>query len=540
MPRRKPTNAKNENRRVKEKLPPGRHLDDVVDGRVLTKRSGLSIFWKLLLICVLPAVITFGGFGFMAHYESRATLERELGRRLVAVAQAGASTMRLDEVLFLEPGDEESRVYKSLQRRLENIRDASGMSRVFLINTDMQSIVDTQEGQAIGDRFYHLDVQHSFLMEVLEKGSGSSLLYKSGGKYYKSGFAVIRDEDGEPRAIVVVEGRAEQYEILGALSRRLFMLGGGGALILIALSAFFARRMAVPLKKLESAAKLMAGGTLDQPIHVQGSGEVALVSHSMEKMRQELQRRDEQLRMMLAGVAHEVRNPLGGMELIVGMLREDLEGEPEKIDAVDRIKRELDYLGKVVKDFLEYARWDLKETMAVNLADAVKEGMELLAPEAAKHGVTLDSGTVPAEILVMCAREEVRRVVLNMVGNAIHAAGEHARALKEDNAGGQLEDPAEGTVWAEISRCERNGVSFVELWVCDNGPGVDPEYAEKIFEPFYTSKQQGTGLGLALGRKVAEAHGGYLEVRTERNKTGGAVFVLGLPGASVSTNKNDA
>ena len=585
MPRRNPTNRKAEGRKTRGgdglatrdgdgfcspyvATDPGERVEGLV---AAPGKPGLSIFWKLLLICVLPAVLTYGLFGFMAHYESRATLERELGRRLISIAQAAASTIRADEVMFLEPGDEESRVYSSLQRRLDKLRRASGMSRVFLVDKDLRAIVDTRKGGVIGAKFYHLDVQQSFLRKVLKRGYGSSLLYESGGKLYKSGFAVLRGEDGEALAFVVVEGRAEQYEALGALSRRLILLGSLAAVVLIILSALLARRIAVPLKKLERAAQLMARGTLDRPIEVKGGGEVAQVSSSMEKMRRELHRRDEQLRMMLAGVAHEVRNPLGGMELIVGMLREDLEGDPEKLESVDRIRHELDYLGKVVRDFLEYARCEFREAMVVNLADTVREGMELLAKEAEQYDVEMDSVGVPPETMAMCAREPVRRVILNLLKNAIHAAGERAKETAEQSALDSLEkidEAAEttaglnqngtdgrrdvrGRVWVDASTRERGTVSFVELKVRDNGCGVDPELVEKIFEPFYTSKQQGTGLGLALGRKVAHAHGGYLYVESAGEDltdegapvdgaVDGAVFVLGLPMAEGKSHDQES
>ena len=515
-------------------------------------RAGLPILPKLLLVCVLPAVLTFGAFGFMAHYESRATLERELGRRLVAIAQAAAASIRSDEIEFLEPGDEESRTYKSLKRRLERLRRAAGMSRIYLFDGEsLRSVVDTRAGAAIGSKYYHLDVQRSFLERVLRRGYGASLLYKSQGKLYKTGFAVMDRKDGKPLAVVAVEGRAEQYEALGALSRRLLILGGGGALVLVALTALLARRLAQPLRRLAQAAQVMAGGTLDRPIPVAGGGEVAQVARTMEYMRKELRKRDERLQMMLAGVAHEVRNPLGGMELIVGMLREDCEDDPELVESVDRIQKELDYLKRVVQDFLEYARWDLKETQTVSLLEPVREAVELLSREAEEHGVEVDFSGVSEEVKVFCDVEPVRRVVLNLIKNGIQAAKTRdAKQVHKEAVAGEGHEGRGGHVWVEVQkRREAAGhggreetkakakvgveaeeeAGLVELVVRDDGPGIEPELVDKIFEPFYTSKQQGTGLGLALGRKVAEAHGGYLQVEAGSPKDSGAAFVLGLP-----------
>jgi signal transduction histidine kinase len=464
----------------------------------------------------------FGFFGFVAHYESRATVERELALRLIAVAQAAAATLSAPELRFLEPGDEGTRTHKSLRRRLSSLEEATGVGRIYVFDPDLKSRVDTKEGVSIGRRYYHLEVERSVIDRVLERGQGSSLLYEANEKLYKTGYAVIRDDDSEAVGVVAVEGSAEHYALLGALSRRLVIFGVAGVALLILLSGVVARRVSRPLRRLSSAAEKMGRGTLDEPIPVEGGGEVALVARSMERMRFELHRRDEHLRMMLAGIAHEVRNPLGGMELMAGMLREDLAEEPERRGQIERIQKELDYLKRVVHDFLEYARWSLAEERPVDVVGLVDEVLELVGGEAAQGEVDLRGVSGDERAEAMCDGEPVRRVIMNLVRNGVQAAGRG------------------GWVGVEVEREEREESDgrpgVVRIKVADSGPGVADEHVDKIFEPFYTTKQQGTGLGLALARKIVEAHGGALEVERDRgegrdDRERGATFVLELPAA---------
>ena len=337
-------------------------------------RKGLPIFWRLILAFVLPAFVLLALFTLWVYYRTAAAMEKEMGARLEAVAQAGALSALPQELAFLEPGDETSRTYRAVARRLSVLRRDTAVRRLYLFRPDGTSLVDTDKGVRIGTKYYQLEVQADLLNRVARQGKGTTPLYRgTDGLLYRTGYAAIRDGHGKVVAMAAAEGSASYYTLLFRLGRQVAVVAAMALVLLVVVTAFVARRMSLPLRRLARAAETIGRGNLDDRVEVWASGEVGLVAGSMERMRRELQERDEQMRMMLAGVAHEVQNPLAGMELSAGLLRDDLSDDLDKQGQVDAIIADLHYLGRVVQDFLGYARWMPKDQQGEELTHMVEQ-----------------------------------------------------------------------------------------------------------------------------------------------------------------------
>jgi signal transduction histidine kinase len=204
--------------------------------------------------------------------------------------------------------------------------------------------------------------------------------------------------------------------------------------------------------------------------------------------------------MMLAGIAHEVRNPLGGLELYAGLLREALATEPERLEEIARIEREVGHLKTVVNEFLEFARRPPPHLEPVSLRPLFEEIREL---GAAPGGATI-AVDAPGDLRVRADLGQLRRALLNLVRNAA-AAARHGR----------------------VQIAARPVGSGVRIEVSDDGPGVPVALREQIFTPFFTTREKGTGLGLAFVREIVRAHGGDVTVRDAVG--GGCVFGFDLP-----------
>ena len=225
-----------------------------------------------------------------------------------------------------------------------------------------------------------------------------------------------------------------------------------------------------------------------------------MLAQTLEETRAALRARDERMQMMLAGIAHEVRNPLGGLELYAGLLRDALAGQPERLDEVARIEREVGHLKTVVNEFLEFARRPALRLEAVALRPLFDEVRELTAvPGGAAVAVDAPDG-----LAVQADREQLRRALLNLARNAVAAART-----------GHVQ------IGAELQG------NRVRIAVRDDGPGVPAELREKIFTPFFTTREKGTGLGLAFVREIVREHGSEVGVRDAPG--GGSVFSFELP-----------
>jgi signal transduction histidine kinase len=202
---------------------------------------------------------------------------------------------------------------------------------------------------------------------------------------------------------------------------------------------------------------------------------------------------------MLSGIAHEVRNPLAGMELFTGILRDELPEGDERRAHVDRIGRELGYLSRVVSEFLDYARRPAPELGEVDLAAVAADVAELMQAEAERAGVGL---AVEAGAPVPCRADAVqlRRAALNLARNAVQAA-----------AGCDPPGAVRLRAWRD------GGDALLEVW--NTGPPIPAEIRDRIFEPFFTTREKGTGLGLAFVREIVTDHGGSLEVESDADGT---------------------
>lgn len=219
--------------------------------------------------------------------------------------------------------------------------------------------------------------------------------------------------------------------------------------------------------------------------------------------------RDDQLATVGAGLAHEVKNALNGISLNAQLLREDLreDGADEKrLRKLERIEKEASSSGEMLAAFLDYAKNTGFSPKEMNPRALIKEIGQYFkeAGERQNAEVAYFADELPQSILA--DENSLRHAVTNLMWNAVQAVS--------GEGGGHV-----------VLKGERRGKTIV-ISVQDDGPGIPREKREKIFEAFYTTKEKGAGLGLAVARKAAREHGGKLEIRDCEK---GCLFVLSIP-----------
>jgi signal transduction histidine kinase len=475
---------------------------------------------RLLLGTLGPTMLALAAFGVLAHEIARRVLDDELGRRL-ALAAAGTAGMVLPEQMAALTAEEgESLTLANVRRRLATARDRFDVRRILLVtpkpapngkpdDAAFLARVDTDGRLSPGAEAYEIGADR---LELARAGAGrptaSPLFIGHDHVPYKRGYAAIGGGDAV-LGFAVVEANADYLIPLRALRRQL-LIGGGSALgVVLGVTIWMARRVSRPVVRLAAAAERIGRGNLDAPVPIETNDEVGLLARTIDRMRAALKARDERLQMMLAGIAHEVRNPLGGLELYAGLLREALGDRPERLEEVRRIEREVHYLKIVVAEFLEYARRPAPELESQSLRAMFGEVRELAA--GTEPPVVIEGG-IDAALLVMADAGQLRRALLNLIRNAM------AAVARNHPAGG-----------GHVRVSARRGAGRVHVTVEDDGPGVEPALREKIFTPFFTTREKGTGLGLAFVREIIHDHGG--DIHVEDAPGGGARFCFDLPAA---------
>jgi signal transduction histidine kinase len=234
------------------------------------------------------------------------------------------------------------------------------------------------------------------------------------------------------------------------------------------------------------------------------------VSATLSQERTELEgRHARSLEQLAAGVAHEIRNPITAAKSLVQQMEEDPRAA-ENVEYARVALSELERVERSVSHLLRFAREEETERAELRMAEVVDSALETFRERAARSG-TLLVREIDCEGELRGDAEKLRRVVINLVGNAFDAL-EAARTPEPR---------------VEVALGENLAGSGVWLRVRDNGPGIDAEVRERLFDAFYTSKAAGTGLGLAITRKLVEAHGGAIELVSKPGR--GAEFLVTLP-----------
>ena len=450
---------------------------------------------KLLVAMLVPAILALALFGAAAHEVARRVLEQELGRRLATAATAVAMLVLPEQLSAIATGDEQSNTYANLRRRVEQARERLAVRRVLLVASDLTARADSENALPLGAHAYELGADAP---ELARAGAGqataSPLFTGRDGLPYKRGYARIG-----ATGFAVVEASAEYLDALAAF-RRWLVVGGIVSLgMIVLLAAWLSRRMTGPLERLASAAERIGQGDLTGTVVVETQDEIGYLAARLDEMRGALRARDERTQMMLAGIAHEVRNPLGGLELYAGLLREGLTGEPERLGEVARIEREIGYLKNVVTDFLDFARRPALAIEPFSVSAMIEEVVEISRPATGGPVFVTDCAS---GLVARADRSQLRRALLNLAKNATAAAGASGRVILAAHA-------------------DMNG-RRIEWEIRDSGPGVPDEIRDKIFTPFFTTRERGTGLGLAFVQEIARDHGGAIGV--DRAPEGGARF----------------
>jgi len=314
-----------------------------------------------------------------------------------------------------------------------------------------------------------------------------------------------------------IETSTENHErTLRQLAWGMAGVGGLGAVAGLVLGYGFAHGLSRSIRRLRvqlaDAAGKLDPHAAELVITEQGDfkdlhAEAERLGARVETMVQELQQREREVRraeqlaalgQLAAGVAHEIRNPLTSIKMLVQS------GEPLTAEDLSVIESEVRRMEGSLQAFLDYARPPKAERRPTELVAVVRRAFDLLRPRAERQQVELEV-RADGEVSLTADPSQLHQVVVNLGLNALDAM------------------PNGGTLTATVRRLNRG----VAVEVSDTGPGISPDILPRLFEPFASGKDTGLGLGLVVCKRIAEEHGG--SIRGGNGQTSGARFTLTLP-----------
>ena len=214
---------------------------------------------------------------------------------------------------------------------------------------------------------------------------------------------------------------------------------------------------------------------------------------------------------LAAGIAHEIRNPLVSIQTFFQLAPKRLDDEEFMTSFLGLAEGEVQRISNLITELLTFAKSPAVAIKEVELDDVINRTVMLIAPQAHTQRVQIRTRLSRGMMPVLADSEQIMQVLLNIVLNGVQAT------------------PPGGTVTIETRQSELHGETFCQIEVRDSGPGIPAETQESIFNPFFTTKDKGTGLGLPIAHRIVAECGGFISVESIENE--GARFFINLPPA---------
>jgi signal transduction histidine kinase len=468
---------------------------------------------KLVLI-MLSLLIIATLTQFVLNQYSQHALVEEIQDSSAAISEVLQKSV---EDLTSQSDSEMSR----LGEYLEGVRD-KGVNEITIIDPEGQ-IIDSSDPEKIGKRRDLKKLGKEKGLRAIPGGKEMRGVTGTLVKPYKLVVPVIIGDQqlGFVEIDLLLDNIREiQHENFLrriAATSAIFALG-------IGFTIFLARRYTQPIHRLAAGVRKVADGDLTVTIPVESSDEIGELAGSFNEMVRQLKEREELERrlreaehlstvgQLASGIAHEIRNPLNYINLALDHLKEEMdtacaERRAELIDLADKMKEEVRRANYMVVNFMNYGRPLKVRRSQIDYAELLQRTLPVLAGRLAEHRVTVRQELMPRLPQIPADPELLRTCVMNFVSNA-------AQAMPE---GGTI------TLGAQVPAAG----DTVILTFTDEGIGIAPDALEKIFHPYFTTKEAGIGLGLAITERIVREHGGTITVTSTVGT--GTTFTVALP-----------
>lgn len=376
----------------------------------------------------------------------------------------------------------------------------------------------SSEGRCLKTWMYSFDPSDSkshLPPEVLSAGSQKVFDYTD-----QQGIKVLGASTAIPDLSWVIVTEVDQEEAfvwLGRLRKRALITGTVTLVIVLILAVRGAGRLSKPLRKLAAVSGRIAQGRHEVRLGRLEGTEAREVGRAFNAMLDELAASHQRLMHaaslaavgeLSSSIVHEMRNPLSSVKMNLQALRRRVEGDDAHSELADIAFNQVMRLETMLSDLLGYGKPLQLNLAAIRLGDIAGEVAEVVGKDVTERGVSVDIEDELGQTMVMADPEQVRRALTNLVANAVQASSQGGRVVIE-------------------LKIAPNDSNRIIVSVSDEGRGISDTHMAQLFQPFFTTRDGGTGLGLANVKKIVDYHGG--EVSADNRSERGAIFTMIMP-----------
>jgi len=423
-----------------------------------------SLYVIIAFGILLLASLNFWGWYFMGALQDDIILQ--LKKQLKHITTTTAKVINGDDLENLLPGAETSPPALFYQQMLWEVKRSAELENVLILSVDGRLLVDYRINFRIGDSL-RVPLNRQLLDTTLSGKSPEPELIKFGNQYFLTAYAPIYNSLGDVSALLFIESPAQFFSALTSLRRGLFYFGLGGLGVILLFS-----------------------------------GIIILATRQIFSVERQLNEKERmaQLGQMAAMVAHEIRNPLSIIKGSAEVLQKKYASQNDEL--LKFIPEEIERLNRLVNDFLQFAHRKSLKRERFDPNEVIENCLKRFRDD--RIHLKLDGNCRELET----DRDALTQILLNLVENA-------RQACKE-----------EGEIVVSTGRGSHKSAAFI-LKVADNGEGMDEETKKMMFDPFYTTRAKGSGLGMAITRQLVRLMGGGIGVQSQLNR--GTEITITLP-----------
>lgn len=464
--------------------------------RIKRRFQQLSLRSEIIIIFIFIVVILVLLLSRLAYITMKDIYLNQLNDQatiLIRNATRDLETKYLD--FFIQESD--SGIVQSYYRHyLTDKIEETGFDQIFLFTADLSLILTSKNKAGESDYVAAMILNKKELSQLNVGELFISASFKSqDGKWYLWGFYRLSD-----RYFLGIKENANRLARVDRLAILFAIIGLAAIIITLIAGWFLASIISRPVEQLVKFSQELGKGNFRTPLPENIYGELTTLRNALDKMRSDLENQDKAKEEMLAQIAHELRNPLGGVELLAGLVKEDLIKQNLDTTYIAQIMEEIQHLKNLLNEYLNYSRPVQVNAKWVEIPKLLNEVETFLAAALRKKSITLTfSGTIQK---IWFDPVHLRQILLNLLTNSIDAS------------------PPDSKITISTASKEKE----VILAISDQGKGIENEHLSKIFQPFFSTKESGIGLGLAVCKKLCLENQAAIYVKN--NSEQGCTFYI--------------